>query len=168
MDNLVVTLTNLYGLRAFHVSLKVGDISNAIILGLSVSSSMIYHMLEHSKHHMTGMPQFQKYEKIALNADRFFAGLAFCTLVYKSRKFIFNRPLHKLAYKPHKIISSFNPKLKHYSIGTIACLILSECQHLINLNIYPVRYVKGFYMLTHCFWHVGAFHIAYILQCNTK
>ena len=143
-DNLVVTLTNLYAVRAIMTCINSNSYLNALLLSGAMTSSIIYHALENAKHNMTGIPQFKRYELIALNFDRLFAVLVVTRFI--------------MLY--HKKI---NQQILTLAICSLVCMLLSECQHVINLNSYSVRYTKLFYIITHCLWHIGAFHVAYLL-----
>lgn len=144
MDNLCVTATNLYALRAINTCIKNNSYLNALLLTGAMTSSIIYHALENAKHNMTGIPRFKKYESLALNFDRLFAILVVTRFI--------------MLY--HKKI---NQQILTLATCSLICMLVSECQHVINLNSYPIKYTKLLYMITHCLWHIGAFHVAYLL-----
>jgi hypothetical protein len=154
MDNFIVAATNLYAFRAIAQCDARGTKGvedsvfsrhlDAHLLYGAMLSSIVYHLLEKSKHNMTGTPKSGQYESMALNADRAFAALVVMRFIY--------------AY--HKKIDA---RILTIGLCSLTCMMLSECQHVVSLDRYPIRYTKAFYMLTHCLWHIGAFHTAYLL-----
>lgn len=144
MANLIVSASNLYALRAIDQVFRYGGQSEAVLLTSAAFASIIYHALESAKHDMTGIPKFQRYENIALWTDRILASMATARFlwVYKNR---------------------INRNIILLGIISVACLMASECQHVIDIKKYVGRHTKLFYILTHIAWHLGAFHIAYLL-----
>lgn len=138
MENLFVTASNLYSLRAINAAIKRKQYLTAIVIGSATIGSIIYHLSE-TKHNMHSLC-LKEYSWITLNVDRF---LALCAVGYGLWRY---RILDK------KVIS-------FGSLGLLA-MLLSESQYVITL---PPMAEKKLYLLTHPIWHVCAFHVAYLL-----
>jgi hypothetical protein len=139
MENLFVSLTNLYGVRAVRRAIRQKLWTEAIVLSGAISASILYHMAE-TKHGMNSL-WLTNYVGTTLNIDRFFAMLATGLFLMKHRKKI-------------------NKKIIFYGISGLIALMLSECQHAVNL---PLRIEKALYLVTHPVWHISAFHVVYLL-----
>jgi len=139
MENLFVTATNLYSLRAIisaHNNTYYLECGSLTCAGLA---SIIYHLSE-TKHGMNSVC-LKKYSNITLKFDRFFAVFSMCIFLWKYKQRI-NKQIIYIG-----------------SVGLIA-LGLSESQHIISL---PLRVEKILYLITHPIWHICAFHCAYML-----
>lgn len=135
MENLIVSSTNLYAILPIITSFKYGYYNYTIVISLSMIASIIYHMIEHHKHNMTGLGSHSLLEhQVCLNFDRFFAGLSF---LYGF--FINKDPTNFLINNSQVIL--------------IALLSLFISEKLVK---------KNFYIITHSIWHIYAFHISYL------
>jgi hypothetical protein len=146
MDNIIVASTNLFGLKAIQRSLTDKKYLEAFLLTGSMTSSITYHLAEHSKHHMTGIKFLIPYEKILLNFDRFFATAT--VLLFLNKYYITNKYKHNL----NKLIAM-----------SLFCLVSSEGLHFSLKNILPVWFHKILFIGLHGSWHVLVFNIAYIM-----
>lgn len=117
--------------------------AGCIILTGAATASAIYHMIEVSKHNMSGT-FFARYEKCALMIDRILALAATIRLLVAYRTRIIRRILC-------------------IGIVSLISMMLSECQHVVDIEKYMRPHAKSFYILTHILWHIGAFHVAYLL-----
>jgi len=151
MENIFITLTNLYSLRAINIALKQKKYSIAVILSCVTISSVIYHLSE-TKHGMDSVC-LKDYTMITLNIDRFFALCSIGLFAWKY-KYILNKSIYKNTNK------STNKQILLYSIVGMIAQMLSECQHIVNLDLSTE---KRLYMITHPIWHICAFHTAYLL-----
>ena len=149
MDNFLVAASNLYACRAIHKAINKKEYLDVMILLNAMTASIVYHTLEVSKHNMTGIPMYQHRELRALNFDRVSAALVVARFVYRYR-------------------SNINKRVIVFGITGVGCLMLSECQHVIDTSRYPIQPMKVFYMITHIAWHIFAFHTAHLLLKKTK
>lgn len=149
MENIILFLSNLYGLRAVYSFLSQSAyIPSGFLLGAIVASSQ-YHLIENIKHPLTGITKFLKIEisesnlfflnKITLNIDRFFAIGSILVIFEYSKCFEDNIILFALVASICGMISETLPK--------------------------KVKYNKIFVLL-HSIWHILAFHIAYLFSLN--
>jgi len=139
MENLLMTLTNLYALRAIYTAYNNKYYFASIIITLTCLASIVYHLSE-TKHGMNSLC-LTKYSDITLNIDRFLATIVGWTILWNFR---------------HKI----NIELFVYDIISLIAQGLSESQHVIHL---PLKTEKILYLNTHPVWHFCAFHCAYLL-----
>lgn len=140
MPNLILSLSNLYGLLAVSVLYNNNDMFGAIILSGTILSSMIYHLIEHHKHNLVGLSEFNLCDTVChhqtfINFDRFFA----CSSV-----------LYLLTY---------DLIIEHIVLTVIAliCLSISETTQYIEHRI-----IKRLFVPLHFIWHILAFHLAYL------
>lgn len=73
MENILVALSNWVAIPAIKHAYLTGRTVEAVMLGGCALSSFLYHLSEHSKHHMKGFKFLAPYEKILLECDRAFA-----------------------------------------------------------------------------------------------
>lgn len=144
MDNVIVAFTNLVALRPIAICIEQHEWIDAILLFCAMSSSIAYHLLENAKHGMTGIPRLKQYELIALNTDRVFAALVIA-------RFISTR------------YEKINQRIFLIGMCSLVYMSLSECQNVIDVAQYPMMSTKGYYMISHCMWHISAFYTAYLL-----
>ncbi len=109
----------------------------ALCIFCAFASSVCYHMIERHKHGMRGINIFcdKTSHHIFLNIDRFFA----CLLVYV---------MFDIKYIYHVDI------VLTFIIGLL-CMGLSEM--VFKGSQYQMQYI-----VTHCLWHIFAFHTVYI------
>ena len=140
-------MTNLYSLRAINIALQQKKYSIAVVLSCATISSVIYHLSE-TKHGMNSIC-LKDYTMITLNIDRFFALCAVGLFAWKYKN-ILNKSIYK----------NTNKQIILYSVVGMIAQMLSECQHIVNLDLSTE---KRLYMITHPIWHICAFHTAYLL-----
>lgn len=139
-ENLFVTLSNLYSLRAIYAGFKQKKYLAVTVLSCTTLASIIYHLSE-TKHGINSA-WLKDYSALTLNIDRFFA---LCSTGLLLRQY-------KNKMKTKNVIF-------YGSLGLLA-MMLSECQHVISL---PLPLEKNLYLITHPIWHICAFHVAYLL-----
>lgn len=144
MDNVLVTLSNLAAIPAIRLAYSQGRVAETYLLTGSMISSILYHLAEHSKHHMTGFKLLAPYEQTLLNFDRSFA--LFSVLV-----FVFN-------YQP---VLRFDRNIQVWSAVSLLCGAISEIV-LRRVKLSPQLH-KFLYMVFHTIWHLGAFRTAYLV-----
>lgn len=142
MENLFVTVTNLYGLRAINLAFKQNQFLEASVLSCACIASIVYHLSE-TKHGMNSLCLKNK-TNITLNIDRFFALMSVAVF----------------GLKYYNMIQNNDQQIIKYGVIGLTTLILSESQHIISL---PRRIEKSLYLITHPIWHITAFHVAYLL-----
>src|SRR5437868_9552490 len=140
MENLFVTATNLYALRAIKLAFEQQKYLECGVLSCATIASIVYHLSE-TKHSMKSLC-FKNSTRITLNMDRFFAFASVLVFLFKYNKMIKNK------------------EIIFYGITSLVAQMLSESQHLISFS--PST-EKTLYLITHPIWHIGAFHIAYLL-----
>lgn len=128
-DNIIVTLSNLYGLRAFMV---ITSLIDKMFVGGAIVASMCHHTIEHHKHGMTGcqyipMLTTLRTHHVAINIDRLFAVGSI------------------IRFFPWDRLTDIN--LVAFSVTALACLALSE-------GYFTSPQKKVWYIFTHSAWHV--------------
>jgi hypothetical protein len=128
MINLIVTLSNLYGLVPIYYSTGYYRLWISVI----VSASVLMHLSE-TKHQLPGIYPFNQFSKQFLWFDRI---MAYTPVIYVGYMYIVNNV--------NLFEHLFNPI---FIIGSI-CLLLSE----------GIKGNKYFFATTHSIWHVCAYH----------
>jgi hypothetical protein len=140
LENILMAASNLYGFRATDATHNIVD---RMTITCAMISSIVYHLFEKSKHGMSGVSS-QMDDKVWLDADRVYAVALVARL---------------LIFHGHKIDRHI------LAIGAISvtAMAISECQNVIDISAIPVGITRAVYMVTHTIWHIGAFHIAYLM-----
>lgn len=146
MQNIIVAASNLYGLRAIHTLLLKKHIFGAISVGLSMGSSILYHLAEHTKHNMPGIKMLKKWESVLLNFDRIFA---MCSILYF------------VIIKHNMMLNSII--LSYGLVGILAGLFSEQLHYSKLLNKIKYPYNQLAFIGTHILWHFCVFHIAHLL-----
>jgi len=135
-NNFLVASSNLYAVIPIYNSRSKSEFW---ILMCAMISSIVYHMIEHHKHGMRGIGVFDSKlsHHIFLNIDRFFAILAF------------------LKFFDIRLLS------KNYLLTTI---LLGFMMMGLSEIVFYTPFFKRSYIMTHCAWHVLAFHSIYLAQ----
>lgn len=147
MENILVSLSNLYGLFSLIQFYKNREYLNLFLVTCAMVSSILYHLAESKKHNMAGIYLLKPYEKILLNLDRFFATMAI--IVFTTKYWI--------------IIFNYSPIIQIIPFG-LFCLILSEFPNYIPVTIFSKPISKIIFIISHSIWHIYAFHVAYLLS----
>jgi hypothetical protein len=138
MENLIVSASNLYALYPLYLSIRSRKFINVILLAGSMTSSILYHLSEHSKHNLKGITYLNNYERSLLNSDRFFAIVTISYYIYKYPRLLFEK--------------------KKYILFALLCLAISEFPLIRN------HVPKPIYIISHSLWHILAFHIAVLKE----
>lgn len=149
MDNIIVSASNLYALFGSIQFYKNGEYINSFLINCAMISSILYHLAESNKHNMTGIYFLKPYEKKLLNIDRFFAISSVLIFSIKYWLIIFN----------NSAIMNIIP------IGLFS-LILSEFPNYSPVTVFPKSTEKIIFIISHCIWHLCAFHVGYLLAIN--
>lgn len=137
MENLILSLTNLYAIFPFVQYYQKGLYLKASSITFAAISSFVYHLIETHKHHMPGIGIFNDRvsHHIFLNLDRFFAFFA----IYQCFSFkILNYPYHVIFALSMVFISEVISRLTSYE--------------------------KIIHVITHSLWHISIFEIARLLS----
>lgn len=141
-ENLILTITNLYGLRAIWNT----SLTTRYFVGTAIISSMIYHSVEQEKHSMSGLWGTCREHHICVWIDRFFAValgiICLCSLDL------------------YRILS--------WGIPALCTLGLSEVPWILH-KYFQVRWIGKYlwlehywYVFWHSLWHILAFHAVFL------
>ena len=144
MDNILVTLSNFAAIPVIGRAYFQGRYAETYLLSGSMISSILYHLAEHSKHHMSGFKLLAPYDQTLLNFDRSFA--FFSVLVFALN---YQTPLR------------IDRNIQIWSIISLLCGAISEAV-LRGVKLSP-RLHKFLYMGFHTIWHLGVFRTAYLI-----
>lgn len=146
MDNIFMAVTNLYGLRTVHYAWMTGQYPEMCVTFTAILASIAYHLAESRKHNMRGVIMLRPYEKLLLHIDRLCAGTMCCVYLVDYYDVL------------------FNSNIMGYAMISVISMMISESAHIIH---YPPVFEKYMFMITHSYWHVSAFHVAYLVL-NTR
>ena len=135
MENIWMSLTNLYALRAIYSFYLQDKLAPTLVLTGAMLSSMMYHLIENQKHQMPGIgiANAPYWNSAYINLDRYFAFLSALTL--------FSWPHFKV--------------YQFYCVASFASMTISETLF---------RQEKYFYLIFHTIWHLSIFHIAWLFS----
>lgn len=148
MENLIVSLSNLYAVIPITRLIAYEEYFGAFIVSMAMISSTAYHMVETNKHHMTGICRKYYGEQILLNLDRFFAIIS---------------ALYIIVQFPIGLTSG---QFIGFAICGSIALGVSEIPHYIKQFEMNYPYGMYLYVVSHIIWHITAFHCADLLISN--
>jgi len=156
MENLIVSLSNLYAVIPITRLIAHEKYFGAFIVSMAMISSTAYHMVETDKHHMTGMGRncgklirFPS-ERVWLNLDRFFAIIS---------------TLYIIVQFPIGLTSG---QFIGFAICGSIALGVSEIPHYVKQFEMNYPYGMHLYVVSHIIWHITAFHCADLLISNNQ
>lgn len=134
MENVLVAASNLYAVVPIYVAANRGQPFYAGVLCMAMGFSLLYHMIEHHKHGMTGLGSGTLEEHdVCINLDRFWAVCAVMTGLWMQQD------IYTFLYD-------------HMFPIAVGLQLLFTSERTTN---------KRVYILTHSLWHIAAFHMAY-------
>jgi hypothetical protein len=147
MQNFIVASTNCVAILPIWRFYKKGHYGTAVVLLGATISSILYHLVERSKHNMPGTFLNDIFnEQLLLNIDRLFAVLSVTTILWQLK-------MHHI-----KLI---------LPVGVTA-LLMQAISEVPNKFGYIIP--TWLYMTTHCAWHILAFlsaHMAATIKEST-
>jgi hypothetical protein len=149
MENLIVSLSNLYAVIPITRLIAYEEYFGAFIVSMAMISSTAYHMVETNKHHMMGMGKYYG-EQILLNLDRFFAIIS---------------TLYIIVHFPIGLTSG---QFIGFAICGSIALGVSEIPHYVKQFEMNYPYGMHLYVVSHIIWHITAFHCADLLISNNQ
>lgn len=169
--NFLVSGSNLIGVIGIFNYYTKGEYLNFIAILFSVTSSIIYHLIEKNKHNMPGIGYFKSnyWQKKLLNLDRL--GAVFAALITMKRiislwgfinlnKLIVIGIIGIMGEIIPEIISGLYNSGRHDSIiPNFIVILLNPNKNKININLEHKIYIIG-----HCIWHISVFSISNIIS----
>ena len=137
IDHLLLTLTNLAAIPSIVLAYNIGAYEKCLCLILACFFSIIYHASETRFYGPALFDLKMTNLLILLQLDRFFAHLAVL------------------------VVGNFEILSKQYPliISVLSLLFFSEHIYYLQLSSINFRILR---VISHCFWHIGAFYIAFI------
>lgn len=135
LENIFMALTNLVGLLVIKEARTTRDQMTII---LPMCASFVYHLIEHHKHGMPGMPFLNDYDshQVFLNLDRIFSFVSVCYFFQFS-------------------LLTNSEILITFGFG-LFMMWLSEC-------VYVKSKHQLEYMITHSAWHLLAYRTLHLV-----